>query len=115
MTDEIDFLKEANNVETFRNYLSDAGFESICTAPFVYKQITTRRVLVMERLYGTPLTDAEAIQRATGGKDPQQILINAMNVWFGSILRASSFHADVHQGTKALNQLNHGHCKLRSW
>ncbi len=52
----------------------------------------------MERLYGVPLTNADLIKRATGGRDPQQILINALNVWFGSILRAPSFHADVHQG-----------------
>ena len=52
----------------------------------------------MERLDGVPLTDAEVIRKATGGRDPQQILINALNVWFGSILRAPSFHADVHQG-----------------
>lgn len=52
----------------------------------------------MERLYGVPLTDAEVIRKATGGRDPQQILINALNVWFGSVLRAPSFHADVHQG-----------------
>ncbi len=52
----------------------------------------------MERLYGVPLTDYDVIKQATGGRDPQQILINALNVWFGSILRAPSFHADVHQG-----------------
>ena len=54
----------------------------------------------MERLYGVPLTNAEVIKEATGGRDPQQILINALNVWFGSILRAPSFHADVHQGRR---------------
>ena len=123
MFDEVDFIKEAQNIETFRRYLSDSGYESVCTAPYVYRQMSTRRyaahanhtcrgftgychahtrgkgrVLVMERLYGVPLTHPDVIKQATGGRDPQQILINAMNVWFGSILRASSFHADVHQG-----------------
>ncbi len=52
----------------------------------------------MDRLDGIPLTDGAAIRKFTGGRDPQQILINALNVWFGSILQAPSFHADVHQG-----------------
>ena len=52
----------------------------------------------MERLDGISLTDGAAIKKFTGGRDPQQILINALNVWFGSILQAPSFHADVHQG-----------------
>ena len=31
------------NIETFKRYLSDAGLESICTAPYVYKQLSTQR------------------------------------------------------------------------
>ena len=43
MFDEVDFVKEAQNIETFRRYLDDSGFESVCTAPYVYKQLSTRR------------------------------------------------------------------------
>ncbi len=43
MIDEVDFVKEAQNIETFRRYLDDSGFESVCTAPYVYRQMSTRR------------------------------------------------------------------------
>ena len=33
-----------------------------------------------------------------GGGDPEEILITALNTWFGSVLACESFHADVHAG-----------------
>jgi len=58
-----------------------------------------RRVLTMERLHGAPLTDLAAI-RAVTAEDPERILINALNTWFGSVLACPSFHADVHAGAR---------------
>ena len=46
MTDEIDFVKEADNIQNFQSYLCNAGLESICTAPYVYKQLSTQRFVV---------------------------------------------------------------------
>ena len=51
----------------------------------------------MERLEGVPLTDLAAIRTATGA-DPETVLINALNTWFGSLLACPTFHADVHAG-----------------
>ena len=51
----------------------------------------------MERLHGAPLTDLAAIRGVTA-QDPERILINALNTWFGSVLACPSFHADVHAG-----------------
>lgn len=50
------------------------------TAPYVYTQQTTRRLLTMERLYGAPLTDLEAIRRVTSA-DPEAVLVSALNTW----------------------------------
>lgn len=55
------------------------------------------RVLVMERLKGVALTDLDAI-RATTPAQPELVLINALNVWFGSVVGCPTFHADVHAG-----------------
>ncbi len=52
------------------------------------------RMLVMERLRGVPLTDLAAIQRVTD-VDPESILVNALNTWFGSVLACETFHADM--------------------
>lgn len=97
MMDEVDFTKEAMHVEQFARYLDTNGLRSIATCPGLYKQYCTRRVMVMERLNGAPLIDLDAI-RATGRGDPEIILVNALNVWLGSLLGAESFHADVHAG-----------------
>lgn len=52
------------------------------------------RMLVMERLRGVPLTDLAAIRRVTD-VDPESVLVNALNTWFGSVLSCETFHADM--------------------
>ncbi|KAL0341186.1 UNVERIFIED_CONTAM: putative aarF domain-containing protein kinase, chloroplastic [Sesamum radiatum] len=94
MLEEVDFKKEATNVESFRRYLE--GLTRQATAPKVYQQYSTRRVLTMERLYGVPLTDLNSINSLV--PNPETSLITALNVWFGSLLACETFHADVHAG-----------------
>jgi aarF domain-containing kinase len=99
MMQECDFTSEARNIATFSSYLDQNDLRRIATAPFVYSQLTSKRVLVMEYLEGTQLTDLAAIKSVTA-VDPEQVLINALNVWFGSVVdvRCSTFHADLHAG-----------------
>ncbi|XP_052204894.1 uncharacterized aarF domain-containing protein kinase At5g05200, chloroplastic isoform X1 [Diospyros lotus] len=96
MLEEVDFNKEAANIESFRRYLEVMGLTRQATAPKVYKQCSTRRVLTMERLYGVPLTDLDSISSLVSS--PEASLITALNVWFGSLLACETFHADVHAG-----------------
>uniref|UniRef100_A0A7N1A0C7 ABC1 atypical kinase-like domain-containing protein n=2 Tax=Kalanchoe fedtschenkoi TaxID=63787 RepID=A0A7N1A0C7_KALFE len=96
MLEEVDFIKEAANIEAFRRYLVNAGLTRLATAPKVYQQFSTRRVLTMERLYGVPITDLNSISSFVS--DPETSLITALNVWFGSLLACETFHADVHAG-----------------
>ena len=55
------------------------------------------RMLVMEQLSGVPLTDLNSIRSITT-KDPETVLISALNTWFASVMGADTFHADVHAG-----------------
>ncbi|KAK6228784.1 ABC1 atypical kinase-like domain - like 6 [Theobroma cacao] len=96
MLEEVDFNKEAANIESFRRYLEAMGLTRQATAPRVYNHCSTRRVLTMERLYGVPLTDLDTISSLVSS--PENSLITALNVWFGSLLACESFHADVHAG-----------------
>ncbi|KAL5711469.1 hypothetical protein ACHQM5_021921 [Ranunculus cassubicifolius] len=96
MLEEVDFKKEAANIALFRRYLESMGLEGQATAPKVYPQCSTKRVLTMERLYGVPLTDLESISSLVSS--PETTLITALNVWFGSLLGCETFHADVHAG-----------------
>lgn len=96
MLEEVDFNKEATNVDSFRRYLEAMGLTRQATAPKVYRQYSTKSVLTMERLYGVPLTDLDSIKSVVS--NPETSLITALNVWFGSLLACESFHADVHAG-----------------
>lgn len=96
MLEEVDFQKEAINIEAFKKYLETAGLTNQATAPQVYRHCSTKRVLTMERLYGVPLTDLNSIRSLVAS--PEATLITALNVWFGSLLACESFHADVHAG-----------------
>ena len=49
MLDELDFTKEAANQETFRTFLEDSGIDHEVTAPKVFPDASTKRVLTMVR------------------------------------------------------------------
>ena len=95
MMEECDFIKEANNLKVFREFLESTGNED-ATVPQVYEHCSSRRILTMERFYGVPLTDLESIRGYA--KDPERTLITAMNTWFSSLTQCEFFHADVHAG-----------------
>lgn len=95
MMEECDFLREAANIEAFRDYL-DETLNTQAVAPRVYPQLSTARVLTMERFFGVALTDAEGLRRCTD--DPEELLLNALNTWFGSLMHCRTFHADLHAG-----------------
>ena len=97
MLDEVDFTKEAAHVAEFASYLRATGMESVATCPVVYGEASSKGVLTMSRLRGVPLTDIEAIRSITD-VEPEAVLVGALNAWFGSLLAARSFHADVHSG-----------------
>ncbi|KAL0004639.1 hypothetical protein SO802_012200 [Lithocarpus litseifolius] len=96
MLEEVDFYKEATNIESFRRYLEAMGLIRQATAPKVYQHCSTQRLLTMQRLYGVPLTDLDS--KSSLVSSPEASLITALNVWFGSLLACESFNADVHAG-----------------
>lgn len=95
MLAECDFYQEANNIKDFQDFLDETN-NTQATAPRVYPQASSMRVLTMERFHGVPFTDLEAIQHIV--PQPESALITAMNTWFSSLLFCPSFHADVHAG-----------------
>jgi len=93
--EECDFIKEAENIEIFFEFLKNTKNEKVVT-PRVYYRATSTRVLTMERLYGIPLTDREEFLKSTD--QPQQILGAAFETWLKSISGCELFHADLHAG-----------------
>lgn len=96
MLEELDFQKEATNLEEFRDFLLENELKSQATAPRVYREFTTKKVLTMERLNGVSMLDSEAISKISG--DPEGTIVTALNVWTTSVMTMPWFHADVHAG-----------------
>jgi len=96
MLEELDFEKEAGNIEEFRVFLKRNGLSDVATAPYVHRELTTKKVLTMERLKGVSLLDADSISQITN--DPETTIITALNVWTQSVMTMPWFHADVHAG-----------------
>ena len=99
MLEECDFIQEAGNLKTFNEFLAGTG-NSRAVAPKPYMDLTTRKVLTMERFHGVPLTDIEVLRQYTD--DPADTLIAALNTWFSSLMLCDFFHADVHAGNLML-------------
>ncbi|GGC66682.1 ABC1 kinase family protein [Marinobacter halophilus] len=95
MMEECDFIKEANNLKVFREFLHNTHNED-ATVPKVYEHCSSRRILTMERFYGVSMTDLDSIREYSN--DPERTLITAMNTWFASLTKCEFFHADVHAG-----------------
>mmetsp|Transcript_49905 Transcript_49905/g.120899 ORF Transcript_49905/g.120899 Transcript_49905/m.120899 type:complete len:574 (-) Transcript_49905:80-1801(-) len=103
MLEELDFEKEARNTEEFRNFLATNNLLNQATAPKVNRELTTKKVLTMERLNGISMLDEETISKVT--QDPtmgQSAIISALNIWTTSVMQMPWFHADVHAGNLLL-------------
>jgi aarF domain-containing kinase len=97
MLEELDFEKESTNVEEFRVFLKENGLDGVATAPKVYREFTSKKVMVMERLRGVSMLDAEQISKITNS-NAEGTIITALNVWTQSVMSMPWFHADVHAG-----------------
>ncbi|TGL76154.1 ABC1 kinase family protein [Leptospira yasudae] len=93
--EEIDFYKEADNIEEFERELLSMG-ETRARVPKVYRELSTKKILTMERFYGAPITDENSIRKYSS--DPQKTLTEALEIWFSTLARNGFFHADVHAG-----------------
>lgn len=90
---ELDFEHEADNCETIARNL--AGRADVAV-PRVYRELCTRRVLVMELMDGIKITDVAALERS--GIDKHAVAQKLMEVFCEQVLRDGFFHADPHPG-----------------
>ena len=93
VTEELDYLKEGRNAETFaRNFSGDERLRF----PLVYWPYTTSKVLTLEYLEGTKITDlAEIDRRGIDRKAVARLLAEAYARMF---FVDGFFHGDPHPG-----------------
>jgi len=99
LSEELDFRKEAKNLDSFNDIMRELGHGDV-RAPVPHWDLTSRRVLVMERFFGTRVDDTETIrEREINAEDR---LVVGMRAWFQCVLHYGFFHGDVHAGNLML-------------
>jgi ubiquinone biosynthesis protein len=93
LTMELDFEREADCAERVRELFADDPHVKI---PEMYREWSTKRVLVMELVSGIKITEKEAL--AAAGLDAADVLQDLMHVYVRMILAAGFFQADPHPG-----------------
>jgi ubiquinone biosynthesis protein len=93
LLNELDYRREGYNADRFRKNFTN---ESCLYIPKIYWDLTTPRVLVMERISGIKIDDIRAIDLA--GYDRHQIANNAARIIIKEVLEDGFFHADPHPG-----------------
>jgi len=91
--DELDLMREgANAIQLRRNFLDS----KLLYVPEIYPDYCTKNVLVMERIYGIPVSDIDALEAQ--GTDFKLLAERGVEAFFTQVFRDSFFHADMHPG-----------------
>ncbi|MFN8584598.1 MAG: AarF/UbiB family protein [Dehalococcoidia bacterium] len=91
--EEVDFVHEGHAAEEIAAMLST---RDDVVVPRIYWQWSGRRVLTMDYLDGTKITDVEALRAA--GIDTTQVADSLIDLYSVMVLRRGMFHADPHPG-----------------
>lgn len=90
---ELDYTFEAINATKFSRIFKNSDEVYI---PKVYSEYNTKKILVMEKVNGTKLSDVEKIRRL--GYNTKTIVEIGVRSFFTQVLSHGFFHADPHPG-----------------
>jgi len=95
IVEELDFRMEAANMLDIAAMLHDLEQDGY-VVPRPHPQLVTRRVLVMERIYGFNFDDVQGMQGA--GIDTEEVVRTAMIAFMEGAMIEGIFHGDLHGG-----------------
>lgn len=90
---ELDLMSEAANASQLRRNFNDSP---LLYVPEVHWDYCRPNVMVMERIYGTPIGDIE--QLVERGTDMKVLAERGVEIFFRQVFKDSFFHADMHPG-----------------
>lgn len=90
---ELNLKLEALNAIKLRNNFIDSNSLYV---PFVYEEHSYQRLMVMERIYGIPVSDTEALRAQ--GTNFKLLAERGVELFFTQVFRDNFFHADMHPG-----------------
>ena len=91
--DELDLMREAANASQLRRNFE--GSKDLYV-PLIYWDYVRKNVLVMERIYGTPIRDVQRLQEH--GTDMERLAALGVEIFFTQVFSHNFFHADMHPG-----------------
>jgi ubiquinone biosynthesis protein len=90
---ELDFFIEASNAVQLRKNFERS---SVLNIPEVFTEISSKRVLVLERIEGIRIDEYDRLDRE--GYDRKDLAIKGASAFFKMVLQDGFFHADPHPG-----------------
>jgi len=91
--DELNLMSEGANATQLARNFEDSD---LLYVPKVYWDYCRQNVLVMERIYGIPVSQIEEIQAA--GINLKTLAERGVQIFFTQVFNHSFFHADMHPG-----------------
>ena len=96
---ELNFANEGRAIDRFRTNFKD---DDDILIPEVYWELTTDKVLTMERLEGMKITDVDALDRA--GLSRKEFTQRGANFILRQVFDFGYFHADPHPGNMLVSK-----------
>lgn len=93
LEEELDLMREASNASQLRRNFAAS---TLLLVPAIHWDYCSRRVMVMERMYGTPISQIEALRAQD--VDIAQLARAGVEIFFTQVFRDGFFHADMHPG-----------------
>lgn len=94
--EEMDFVHESINIQRFRENLLEDHQEELFDAPKVYQEFTTGKVLTMQFMKGTKISDYDELGAL--GLDRKKLAVNLGTSYIKQVFQYGFFHADLHPG-----------------
>ena len=93
ISDELNLTREAANASQLRRNWDNSP---ILFVPQIYWDLTKTNVMVIERIYGTPVSDVESLKAQ--GISLERLGALGVEIFFTQVFRDNFFHADMHPG-----------------
>lgn len=93
---ELDFVHESINLQRFYNNIIEDKEDLGSRCPRVYQELTTGKVLTMEFVNGTKISDYETLRKL--GIDRKVLANKLAKSYIRQVFEYGFFHADLHPG-----------------
>jgi len=93
LRDELDLMREAACASQLKHNFANS---QLLVVPEIFWDWCTSEVMVMERMYGIPVSQVDALRAA--GIDIPRLAANGVEIFYTQVFRDGFFHADMHPG-----------------